>query len=165
LPDAQASPLSATLLSLTAAVFVFDAVDHEILIGRLEQGAGLSGEALQWMRSYLTDRSFCLRMGPHSSTFQGQLLFSIYLLPLELLFQKPKVNFHLYYAVDCRIYVATCKVNSLGLNESKTEVILFLYNVLIWFYAFNCFMFFVLSVWITLGLLRCWKVLYKYINK
>uniref|UniRef100_A0A3B3C1K9 Reverse transcriptase domain-containing protein n=1 Tax=Oryzias melastigma TaxID=30732 RepID=A0A3B3C1K9_ORYME len=142
------------LLDLSAA---FDTVDHEILIGRLEQWAGLSGEALQWMRSYLTDRSFCVKMGSHSSkcyplkwgvpqgSVLGPLLFSIYLLPLGVLFRKHKVEFHLY-ADDCQIYVPICKgpdrsikaiidclaevklwmsENFLGLNENKTEVIVF----------------------------------------
>lgn len=52
------------LLDLSAA---FDTIDHKILIGRLEHWMGLSGEALQWIRSYLTDRPFSISMGPHSS--------------------------------------------------------------------------------------------------
>jgi len=48
------------LLDLTAA---FDTVDHEILIARLEQWVGIRGKALEWFRSYLTGRTFCVSLG------------------------------------------------------------------------------------------------------
>ena len=34
----------------------FDTVDHEILLRRLSCILGISGSALQWFHSYLTDR-------------------------------------------------------------------------------------------------------------
>ena len=43
-----------SLLDLSAA---FDTVDHEILIQRLNRSFGISNEALQWIRSYLTNRT------------------------------------------------------------------------------------------------------------
>uniref|UniRef100_A0A3P9LHI0 Reverse transcriptase domain-containing protein n=1 Tax=Oryzias latipes TaxID=8090 RepID=A0A3P9LHI0_ORYLA len=126
------------LLDLTVAL---DAVDHEILIGWLVQWTGLSGEALQWMWSYLIDRSFCWGFLP--GPFLGPLLFSIDLLTLGILFRKHKANFNLY-ADECQIDVPKCKrsdltiirvidclakvtswmsANFLGLNESQTEVL------------------------------------------
>ena len=52
------------LLDLTA---VFDTVDHEDLISRMEQWAGIRGIALEWFRS--ADRTFCVGLGdPVSSS-------------------------------------------------------------------------------------------------
>ncbi len=34
----------------------FDTIDHDILIDRLHNYAGIQGQALRWFRSYLSDR-------------------------------------------------------------------------------------------------------------
>lgn len=47
------------LLHLTAA---FDIVDHCILVKRLRHCVGISGTALKWLSSYLSDRSFSVRV-------------------------------------------------------------------------------------------------------
>ncbi len=58
-PDSGASAIL-VLLDLSAA---FDTVDHNILISRLEHYAGVRGMALQWFKSYLTNRSFAVKVG------------------------------------------------------------------------------------------------------
>lgn len=51
------------LLDLSAA---FDTVDHKILLHRLEHWIGFSGTFINWLRSYLRDRSFYVTVGhPH----------------------------------------------------------------------------------------------------
>lgn len=101
------------LLDLTAA---FDTVDHDILLSRLKDCVGIQGSALEWFRSYLTGRSFSVRVGSAESSAaplncgvaQGSilapLLFSLYLLPLGAILRKHGVSFH-FYADDSQIYV------------------------------------------------------------
>ena len=108
------------LLDLTAA---FDTVDHDILITRLEQWVGISGTALEWFRSYLSDRTFCvglddsvsstapLSCGVPQGSVLGPLLFSLYLLPLGSILRKHGISFHCY-ADDSQIYVPLKKSDS-----------------------------------------------------
>ena len=93
------------LLDLSSA---FDTVDHRILIKRLRDYVGISGIALDWLSSYLTDRSFSISIGdfvsnssplscgvPQGSVL-GPLLFSLYLLPLGKIISHYDVAYHLY---------------------------------------------------------------------
>ena len=47
------------LLDLTAA---FDTIDHGILLSRLRHRFGVTGAALDWLRSYLADRKQLVRI-------------------------------------------------------------------------------------------------------
>ena len=49
-----------TLLDLSAA---FDTIDQDILITRLSTWYGISGTALSWFTSYLTDRRQAIKIG------------------------------------------------------------------------------------------------------
>lgn len=53
------------LLDLTAA---FDIVDHATLICRLKHCVGIRGAALEWFKSYLSERSFLVRLGNSQSS-------------------------------------------------------------------------------------------------
>ncbi|XP_051939816.1 uncharacterized protein LOC127612987 [Hippocampus zosterae] len=112
------------LLDLTAA---FDTVDHSILLTRLQHFVGIGGSALEWFRSYLADRTFCVSLGcsetrtaalscgvPQGSIL-GPLLFSLYLLPLGSILRKHGIPFHCY-ADDCQIYVPLSKKDTFSLR-------------------------------------------------
>ena len=112
------------LLDLTAA---FDTVDHDTLISRLEQWVGIRGTALEWFKSYLADRTFCVSFGESQSSAAaltcgvpqgsvlGPLLFSLYLLPLGSILRKYGISFHCY-ADDCQIYVPLKKNDAQSFN-------------------------------------------------
>ena len=56
-----------TLLALFYASAAFDNVDHEILLKRLNISFGFSGTMVLWLRSFLSERSFCVICGPSRS--------------------------------------------------------------------------------------------------
>ncbi len=77
---------------------------HSILLHRLEKLVGIQGVALQWLDSYLKDRTFSVSIWTFSSlpaplscdvpqgSILGPLLFSLYMLPLGAIFKKYKIH-------------------------------------------------------------------------
>ena len=51
---------SSTVLLLLDLSSAFDSVDHSILLSRLEHRFGIKDTALNWFRSYLTNRKQCV---------------------------------------------------------------------------------------------------------
>ena len=75
------------LLDLSAA---FDTIDHQVLLNRLRLSFGIRGYALEWIASYLSDRtqlvsfennfsqSRYLSFGVHQGSCLGPLLFTVF---------------------------------------------------------------------------------------
>ena len=93
------------LLDLSAA---FDTIDHTILAKKLLDDYGISGTALQWLQSYLTNRTYCVKIGDTMSSVmellfgvpQGSLLGPI----LFILYTKFLQNIAKRYGLDIQLY-------------------------------------------------------------
>ena len=93
------------LLDLSAA---FDTVEHDILHNFIETSLGISGSALQWFQSYLTERtqkvivqntqsdSKNLLYGVPQGSIMGPLIFCVYTLPLGRIIRSHSVKYHIY---------------------------------------------------------------------
>ena len=101
------------LLDITAA---FDTIDHAILLSRLRHRFGVTGAALDWLRSYLANRKQLVRIGSDNSSptvpfgipqgsVLGPLIFTAYITPLGDLIRKYGLEYHLY-ADDTQIYIS-----------------------------------------------------------
>ncbi len=83
-----------SLLALLDFSAAFDTIDHKILLNRLENFVGISGSALAWFKSDLSDlHQFVavneevsyrsqVQYGVPQGSVPGPLLFTLYMLPL-----------------------------------------------------------------------------------
>ena len=107
-----------TLLGLLDMSAAFDTVDHKILLRRLEESFGVRGQALQWLSSFLTDRTQAVAFAGSISTPQmlacgvpqgsvlGPLLFVLYTADVLKIAANHNVCIHAY-ADDLQTY-ASC---------------------------------------------------------
>jgi len=119
-------------LDMSAA---FDTVDHDILLKRLETTFGITGIALRWFTSYLTDRqqsvNLCgscskiagLRFGVPQGSVLGPLLFLLYTAPIVDIVNRHELLHHCY-ADDTQIYFYCSPDKLPELTQKFTECII-----------------------------------------
>ena len=102
------------LLDLSAA---FDVIDHRILQTCLEHWVGVTGSALSWIKSYLSDISQCFAIGMTTSegkclnfgVRQGSVLeprkYCLYSKPIGAICSRHNLLYHCY-ADDNQVYIA-----------------------------------------------------------
>jgi hypothetical protein len=128
------------LLDLSAA---FDTIDHDILITRLAERIGITGRALDWMRSYLKDRFQSIHINGKSSkpvllifgvpqgSVLGPVKFTGYQGPVFDIATAHGINSHLY-ADDTQIYFAFDLDNPSDYDLARTKVENCIDDVRIW---------------------------------
>ena len=111
---ARGEATAVVLLDQSAA---FDTIDHGTLLDCWSSWFGVGGVVLEWIKSYLSDRSQCVKIGsilsdtkkllfgvPQGSVL-GPILFSLYTTPLSKVIRNhPGIGFH-FYADDTQLYV------------------------------------------------------------
>ena len=103
------------LLLLLDNSAAFETINHGILFNRLEKLLGISGVALKWCKSYLSERVQSVLIGSSESTdnivnigtaqgsILGSLFYILYILPLGQLISSCGVNNH-GFADDRQLY-------------------------------------------------------------
>ena len=102
------------MLDLSAA---FDTIDHGILLSRLNSLYGISGDALDWFKSYLSNReqrviigdtvSECkdLNFGVPQGSVLGPKIYCMYTKPISDIIAGHGLSHHCY-ADDTQLYIA-----------------------------------------------------------
>jgi len=118
--DGQCTVLLA--LDISAA---FDAVDHTTLVERAKTVFGINGATLDWLRSFVTERSQFIAVGTERSetvaclsgvpqgSVLGPILFGMYVSPVGDLIAQHNISYH-QYADDLQLYMS---LNSEDFND------------------------------------------------
>lgn len=122
-------------MDLSAA---FDTIDRVKLIHRLKSWFGISGIALDWFSSYLSDRVQSVKVNNHLSSEKalvcgvpqgsvlGPILFSLYTVPLSKVISSYSDIKHLLYADDTQAYMSLTPAHAIeslsDLGQCLTDI-------------------------------------------
>ena len=132
------------LLDLSAA---FDTVCHTTLLKLLKSRYGITGKALTWMESYLTNRCQAVMINNHISSSRdlsfgvpqgsvlGPILFSLYNAPMTDIIRQHGLEFHLY-ADDTQMYLTFNPINE-ELPTIKSNIESCVSDIRVWMSS-NC---------------------------
>ena len=107
-------------------------INYELLLRRLEHSVGISGAALEWLHSYVSERyhqvavssarsSHChLERGVAEGSVLGPLLYCIYTRPIGDIVTRHGLQYHCY-ADDTQIYVTIEKDVSIESALARIE--------------------------------------------
>ncbi len=131
------------LLDLSAA---FDTLDIDILLSRLENRFRITGNVLNWIRSYLSDRkqSVCikgvtssakpLKCGVPQGSVLGPVLFTAYTAPLGDIAKNHGVNMHCY-ADDTQPYLSFKPISQTAEDTAVDKLSGFIEELRAWMLA------------------------------
>jgi hypothetical protein len=128
------------LLDLSAA---FDTIDHGILVSTVQNYFGIQGKALEWISSYISNRSFQVKVGPSLSkhfnlmygvpqgSVLGPLFYTMYTSPLAEIISSFGVQFH-FYADDTQIWLPVNFDNPISLKTAQRTLELCVESISSW---------------------------------
>ena len=105
------------IISLDSSA-AFDTIDHLLLLNRLEKKFNIKNRALGWIKSYLENRKFSVkvndvessvrkvRYGVPQGSLLGPLFYTLYTSEIELLIEKYHGISVQMYADDVQLYIA-----------------------------------------------------------
>ena len=117
------------MLDLSAA---FDVIDHSILQERLEYSFGITGSALDWLISYLTNRTqrivigsvrsdeISLEFGVPQGSVLGRKLYCIFSKPIGEICKRHNMIYHCY-ADDTQVYLVIKPLDNLDNISTRLE--------------------------------------------
>ncbi len=113
-----------------------------MIITRLEKTVGIRGIALEWFRSFLSNKTFSvnisqsysksapLNCGVPQGSILGQISFLLYMLPFGSIFQSHELSFHCF-ADNTQVYLPLRKQN----KRTITSLLNCLHEVKLWMSA------------------------------